>query len=150
MLRFFLSLAALALTASLLVTAAQAGNPNFEYLAANKKKEGVQVTKSGLQYRVIKKGTGKSPIRTDEVQVHYKGTLVNGSQFDSSYDRGAPARFPVNRVIPGWTEGLQLMKEGATYEFVIPPSLGYGTMGAGESIPPGATLVFIVELLKVY
>lgn len=125
-------------------------NPNFEYLTANKQKEGVKVTKSGLQYRVIKKGTGKSPKATDEVEVHYKGTLVNGTQFDSSYDRGQTARFPLNRVIPGWTEGLQLMKEGATYEFVIPSYLGYGTMGSGDTIPPSSTLIFIVELKKVY
>lgn len=128
---------------------AQAGNPNFDYLTANKSKPGVKVTKSGLQYRVIKAGKGKTPTATDSVTVHYKGTLVNGKQFDSSYDRGTPATFGVGQVIPGWTQGLQLMKEGATYEFVIPSSLGYGTMGAGSDIPPGATLVFIVELLKV-
>lgn len=125
-------------------------NPNYQYLKENAKKEGVTITKTGLQYRVLRKGKGKSPSKTDEVEVHYKGTLVNGTQFDSSYDRGQPARFPLNGVIPGWTEGLQLMKEGAKYELVIPSSLGYGTMGTGSTIPPGATLIFEVELLKVH
>jgi FKBP-type peptidyl-prolyl cis-trans isomerase len=129
---------------------AMAASADIEYLNANKAKPGVQVTKTGLQYRVLREGNGKSPGPTDEVEVHYKGTLVNGRQFDSSYDRGSPARFPLNRVIPGWTEGLQLMKEGAKYEFVIPSSLGYGTMGAGSSIPANATLIFEVELLKVH
>jgi FKBP-type peptidyl-prolyl cis-trans isomerase len=128
---------------------ALAGAADIKYLNINKAKAGVQVTKTGLQYRVLRKGNGKSPAPTAEVEVHYKGTLVNGQQFDSSYDRGEPARFPLNRVIPGWTEGLQLMKEGAKYEFVIPASLGYGTMGAGNSIPPNATLIFEVELFKV-
>ena len=124
-------------------------NPNFNYLKKNANKDGVQVTKTGLQYRVLKPGTGKQPTKADTVTVHYKGTLIDGTQFDSSYDRGQPASFGVTQVIPGWTEGLQLMKEGAKYEFVIPSSLGYGTLGAGESIPPGATLIFEVELLKV-
>lgn len=124
-------------------------NSNLEYLKANAQKEGVQSTNSGLQYRVLKPGSGKSPKKTDTVQVHYKGTLIDGTQFDSSYDRGQPASFGLGQVIPGWTEGLQLMKEGAKYEFVIPSSLGYGTLGAGN-IPPGATLIFEVELLKVY
>jgi FKBP-type peptidyl-prolyl cis-trans isomerase len=128
---------------------ALAATADVDYLNANKAKPGVQVTKTGLQYRVLREGNGNSPGPTDEVEVHYKGTLVNGQQFDSSYDRGSPARFPLNRVIPGWTEGLQLMKEGAKYEFVIPASLGYGTMGAGNSIPPNATLIFEVELFKV-
>ncbi len=125
-------------------------NPQRNYLKENAKKEGVSVTKTGLQYRVLRKGKGKSPTANDQVQVHYKGTLISGEQFDSSYDRGQPATFPLKNVIPGWTEGLQLMKEGAKYEFVIPSSLGYGTMGSGNIIPPGATLVFEVELLKVH
>jgi FKBP-type peptidyl-prolyl cis-trans isomerase len=139
-----------ALVAALLVCggAAQA-NPQLDYLQANAQKEGVQTTSTGLQYKVVRPGTGKSPNATDQVQVHYRGTLIDGTQFDSSYDRGQPAQFPLNRVIPGWTEGLQLMKEGAKYEFVIPSNLGYGTMGSGSTIPPGATLIFEVELLKV-
>lgn len=124
-------------------------NPNYDYLKENSAKEGVKVTKTGLQYKVLRKGKGKSPKATDLVQVHYRGTLVSGEQFDSSYDRGTPAEFPLNNVIPGWTQGLQLMKEGAKYEFVIPSSLGYGTMGT-NGIPPGATLIFEVELIKVY
>ena len=124
-------------------------NPQLDYLKANAQKEGVKTTNTGLQYKVLRPGTGKSPSATDKVQVHYKGTLIDGTQFDSSYDRGAPASFGLNQVIPGWTEGLQLMKEGGMYEFVIPSNLGYGTMGSGSSIPPGATLVFVVELLKV-
>lgn len=124
-------------------------NSNLTYLSENAKKEGVQVTKTGLQYRVLKPGTGKSPQKNNKVMVHYKGTLIDGTKFDSSYDRGQPATFGVTQVIPGWVEGLQLMKEGAKYEFAIPSSLGYGTLGTGN-IPPGATLVFEVELLKVY
>ncbi|MGI9387663.1 MAG: FKBP-type peptidyl-prolyl cis-trans isomerase [Methyloligellaceae bacterium] len=124
-------------------------NPQYDYLTTNAKKDGVVTTKTGLQYRILRKGKGKSPKATDNVEVHYSGTLISGKKFDSSYDRGQPAQFPLNRVIPGWTEGVQLMKEGAKYEFVIPSSLGYGTMGAGGSIPPGATLIFVVELLKV-
>lgn len=139
-----------ALFIALLAWSASAhAGPDFDYLKANGKKDGVATTKTGLQYRVLRKGTGKAPKATDNVEVHYSGTLINGKKFDSSYDRGQPAQFPLNRVIPGWTEGLQLMKEGAKYEFVIPSSLGYGTMGAGNSIPPGATLIFVVELLKV-
>lgn len=120
------------------------------YLEANKKKEAVKTTESGLQYKVLKEGTGKSPAATDTVKVHYKGTLIDGTQFDSSYDRGQPAEFPVNRVIAGWTEGLQLMKVGSKYQFVIPADLGYGAGQApGGAIPPNSTLVFEVELLGV-
>lgn len=124
-------------------------NPNLDYLKANKEKPGVEVTKSGLQYRVLEKGDGKSPARTDEVEVHYKGMLVNGREFDSSYKRGQPSRFRLNQVIPGWTEGLQLMKEGAKYEFVIPSNMAYGTMG-NDVIPANSTLIFEVELVRVY
>jgi len=139
-----------ALAAVLLTMGGKAyANPQLDYLKANAQKEGVQSTNTGLQYKVVRPGTGKSPSATDQVEVHYKGTLIDGTQFDSSYDRGQPAQFPLNRVIPGWTEGLQLMKEGAKYEFVIPSNLGYGTMGSGSTIPPGATLIFEVELLKV-
>ncbi len=119
------------------------------FLEENKKKAGVKVTPSGLQYKVVQEGTGKSPISTDVVEVHYKGTLIDGTEFDSSYKRQATASFPLNRVIQGWTEGLQLMKEGATYEFYIPSQLAYGERGAGSSIPPNATLIFQVELIKV-
>ncbi len=120
-----------------------------KFLAENAKKSGVKVTASGLQYEVIKEGTGAQPKATDKVTVHYKGTLIDGKVFDSSYDRGQPATFPLNGVIKGWTEGLQLMKEGAKYRFFIPSDLGYGARGAGADIPPYSTLIFEVELLKV-
>lgn len=119
------------------------------YLEANAKKEGVVTTKSGLQYQVLREGTGRSPRATDKVRCHYEGWLISGDVFDSSYQRGEPADFPLNGVIPGWTEGVQLMKEGAKYRFFIPYLLGYGEQGAGSNIPPFSTLVFDVELLKV-
>jgi FKBP-type peptidyl-prolyl cis-trans isomerase FklB len=115
------------------------------FLAENATKPGVVTTKSGLQYRVVKPGTGRTPGPTDSVTVHYRGTLVDGKQFDSSYDRGEPASFPVNGVIAGWTEALQLMKEGAQYQLVIPPALAYGDRGPLA----GQVLQFDVELLKV-
>ncbi len=121
-----------------------------DYLDKNKLKSGVQVTLSGLQYRVLREGSGRRPRASETVEVHYKGSLITGKVFDSSYARGQSISFPLNRVIAGWTEGLQLMKEGAKYEFVIPASLGYGARGAGGSIPPNATLIFVVELLKVH
>jgi FKBP-type peptidyl-prolyl cis-trans isomerase FklB len=119
------------------------------YLDANAKKEGVVVTKSGLQYEVLQEGTGKSPKATDKVRCHYEGRLLDGSVFDSSYQRGEPADFGLNQVIPGWTEGVQLMKEGAKFRFTIPYLLAYGEQGAGASIPPFSTLIFDVELIKV-
>ena len=119
------------------------------YLEENGKREGVITTKSGLQYEVLTEGTGKSPKATDKVRCHYEGRLTDGSVFDSSYQRGEPADFGLNQVIAGWTEGVQLMKEGAKYRFHIPYLLGYGERGAGASIPPYATLVFEVELIKV-
>jgi FKBP-type peptidyl-prolyl cis-trans isomerase FklB len=119
------------------------------FLEAKSKKEGVTVTKSGLQYQVLREGTGRSPKATDKVRCHYEGTLIDGTVFDSSYRRGEPADFPLNGVIPGWTEGVQLMKEGAKYRFFIPYLLGYGERGAGSSIPPYSTLIFDVELVKV-
>ena len=120
-----------------------------QYLAENAKKDSVKVTKSGLQYEVLNEGTGKSPKATDNVKCHYEGRLIDGTVFDSSYRRGTPATFPLNGVIAGWTEGLQLMKEGAKYRFHIPYNLAYGANGAGESIPPYSALVFDVELLGV-
>lgn len=120
-----------------------------QYLAENAKKDGVTVTASGLQYEVLNEGTGKSPKATDNVECHYEGRLIDGTVFDSSYRRGESATFPLNGVIAGWTEGLQLMKEGAKYRFHIPYNLAYGANGAGESIPPYSALVFDVELLKV-
>jgi FKBP-type peptidyl-prolyl cis-trans isomerase len=121
----------------------------IKFLQENAKKEGVKTTKSGLQYKVIKEGTGPSPKETDTVKVHYKGRLINGTEFDSSYSRGEPAVFPLNRVIKGWTEGLQLMKVGGKYELYIPPELAYGDQGAGNAIEPGSVLIFEVELLDI-
>jgi len=119
------------------------------FLAETAQQEGVNITKSGLQYKIIEQGTGVQPQATDNVTVHYRGTLMNGQEFDSSYARGEPATFPLNGVIAGWTEGLQLMKEGAKFEFYIHPDLGYGERGAGGAIGPNAALVFQVELIKV-
>ena len=120
-----------------------------KFLAENGKKEGVVTLKSGLQYEVLREGNGKKPKATDQVKCHYEGTLINGQVFDSSVQRGEPAVFPLNQVIPGWTEGLQLMQEGAKYRFFIPYILAYGESGAGGSIPPFATLIFDVELIEV-
>lgn len=119
------------------------------YLAENAKKEGVVTLPSGLQYQVIKEGNGRKPKATDRVKCHYEGFLIDGTVFDSSIQRGEPAVFPLNQVIKGWTEGLQLMSEGAKYRFFIPYGLGYGANGAGSSIPPYAALVFDVELIEV-
>lgn len=119
------------------------------FLAENAKKDGVVVTASGLQYTVIKEGTGKSPKATDKVKCHYEGFLTNGTVFDSSVQRGEPATFPLGAVIKGWTEGLQLMKEGAKYRFFIPYDLAYGEAGAAGAIPPYAALIFDVELIEV-
>jgi FKBP-type peptidyl-prolyl cis-trans isomerase FklB len=120
-----------------------------KFLAENAKKEGVKTLPSGLQYKVITPGTGKTPKATDTVTTHYKGTLIDGTEFDSSYKRGEPATFPVAGVIPGWTEALQLMKEGAKWQLFLPPSLAYGERGAGRDIGPNATLIFDVELISV-
>ncbi|WP_448908182.1 FKBP-type peptidyl-prolyl cis-trans isomerase [Hoylesella shahii] len=120
-----------------------------KYLTENAKKDGVITLPSGLQYQVLQEGNGKSPKATDKVVCHYEGMLVDGTMFDSSIQRGEPATFPLNGVIAGWTEGLQLMKEGAKYRFFIPYQLGYGERGAGASIPPFATLIFDVELIEV-
>ncbi len=120
-----------------------------KFLAANKKKKGVMITASGLQYKVLKQGTGKIPTANDKVKVHYHGTLIDGTVFDSSVDRGEPVTFPVNGVIPGWTEALQLMKVGSKFQLVVPSKLAYSERGAGGAIGPNAVLVFEVELLGI-
>lgn len=119
------------------------------YLATNRAKPGVVVTPSGLQYRVITVGTGRKPYASDQVTVHYRGTLVDGTEFDSSIRRNEPATFPVGGVISGWIEALQMMPEGSKWELVIPANLAYGSRGAGGAIPPDATLIFEVELIKI-
>ena len=135
------------------VAAAEAGKvakaAGESFLADNAKKEGIVVLPSGLQYQVLKEGNGKKPSATDQVKCHYEGTLIDGTIFDSSYQRNEPATFGLNQVIAGWTEGVQLMSEGAKYRFFIPYNLAYGERGAGAQIPPFAALVFDVELLKV-
>ena len=120
-----------------------------QFLAENAKKEGVVTLPSGLQYQVLREGNGRKPTATDQVRCHYEGTLINGTVFDSSYKRGEPAVFGLNQVISGWTEGVQLMQEGAKYRFFIPYNLAYGERGAGQQIPPYAALIFDVELLEV-
>ena len=133
--------------------AKEAGGKNAaageKFLAENKSKEGVKTTASGLQYKVIKEGTGPQPKETDTVETHYRGTLLNGTEFDSSYARNEPATFPVNRVIKGWPEALQMMKVGSKYQLFIPASLAYGERGAGQDIGPNETLQFEVELLGI-
>ena len=133
--------------------AAEAGKAAKEagetFLAENGKKEGIVTLPSGLQYQVLKEGNGKKPSATDQVVCHYEGTLIDGTIFDSSYKRNEPATFGLNQVIPGWTEGVQLMQEGAKYRFFIPYKLAYGERGAGAQIPPFAALVFDVELIEV-
>src|SRR6266581_4507390 len=129
----------------------QAGEKNktegVKFLDDNKKKSDVKTTASGLQYKVIKEGTGAKPKATDTVSVNYRGTLIDGTEFDSSYKRGQPATFPLNGVIKGWTEGLQLMKVGSKYQFFVPPNLAYGERSVGPDIAPNSTLIFEVELL---
>ena len=130
----------------------QSGSANAigeKYRAENAKRKEVKVTKSGLQYEVITPAQGAKPKATDTVTVHYQGTLLNGTEFDSSHKRGQPASFPLNGVIRGWTEGLQLMSVGSKYRFVIPAELAYGDRGAGAKIGAGATLIFEVELLEI-
>lgn len=133
--------------------ASAAGGENKEkgeaYLAENAGKDGVQTTDSGLQYEVLEDSDGDKPTAADQVTVHYRGTLLDGTEFDSSYSRGEPATFPLNGVIPGWTEGLQLMPVGSKYRFVIPSQLAYGERGAGGQIGPHSTLIFEVELLEI-
>ncbi|MFW5479760.1 MAG: FKBP-type peptidyl-prolyl cis-trans isomerase [Prevotella sp.] len=129
--------------------AAKAKEEGARFLAENAKKEGVVTLPSGLQYQVLREGNGKKPKATDQVRCHYEGTLINGTVFDSSYKRGEPAVFGLNQVISGWTEGVQLMQEGAKYRFFIPYNLAYGERGAGQQIPPFAALIFDVELIEV-
>lgn len=119
------------------------------FLAENKKKAGIVTTASGLQYEIVKEGTGRQPKASDTVRCHYEGTLIDGTVFDSSYRRGMPAEFGLRQVIAGWTEGVQLMKEGSIFKFYIPYNLAYGEHGAGADIPPYAALIFKVELIKV-
>lgn len=134
-------------------TAGASGEQNKKdgevFLKENKEKEGVQTLASGLQYQILKSGSGQMPSASSTVTTHYHGTLIDGTVFDSSYERGEPATFPVNGVIAGWTEALQLMKEGDKWRLFIPSNLAYGTRGAGADIGPHATLIFDVELLKV-
>lgn len=124
-------------------------NDGETFLIANRKKEGVEALASGLQYKVIRAGTGKKPKINDSVTTHYRGTLIDGTEFDSSYKRGKPASFPVSGVIPGWTEALQLMEEGAKWQLFVPPNLAYGERGTGDVIGPNATLIFEIELISV-
>ena len=149
LLRILLGASALMLT-PLPLMAQSALEKGDTYLKENAAKPGVHTTASGLQYEVLREGTGRKPESTDKVQVNYRGTLLDGTEFDSSYKRGQPATFPLNQVIKGWTEGVALMKEGAKYRFVIPSKLAYGQRGAGSMIGPDETLIFEVELLKVY
>lgn len=128
---------------------AEARKEGEDFLATNAKRAEVKVTDSGLQYEVLKEGEGASPTATQTVEVHYHGTLIDGTVFDSSVDRGETIEFPLNRVIPGWTEGVQLMKEGSKYRFFIPFALAYGERGSQPKIPPYAALIFDVELFKV-
>ena len=120
-----------------------------EFLAENKKKEGITTLPSGLQFKVLTAGTGKKPLDTDTVTVHYRGTLIDGTEFDSSFRRGQPATFPVKGVIPGWTEAIKLMPQGSKWQIFIPSQLAYGERGAGNQIGPNATLIFDVELISI-
>ncbi len=120
------------------------------FLAENAQKSGVNVTSSGLQYRVLREGQGRKPSEWGEVEVHYRGRLIDGTVFDSSYENGAPISFLLAQVIEGWAEGVRLMMEGALYEFYIPSDLAYGRQGIPGTVPPNSTLIFEVELLKVY
>jgi FKBP-type peptidyl-prolyl cis-trans isomerase len=129
--------------------ASKAQQEGEAFLAENAKREGVKTTESGLQYEVLTEGKGDKPTAEDRVTVHYKGTLINGEEFDSSYARGQPVTFPLSNVIPGWTEGVQLMTPGSKYKFVIPSKLAYGERGAGVKIGPNETLVFEVELISI-
>jgi len=148
--RLFLSVLALAVSAASPLMAQTAIEKGEKFLAENGNRPGVKTTPSGLEYEVITEGTGKKPKASNRVSVNYSGKLLDGTEFDSSYKRGEPIEFRLNEVIPGWTEGVQLMKEGAKYRFFIPSKLAYGTEGTpGGPIGPNETLIFEVELLKV-
>jgi FKBP-type peptidyl-prolyl cis-trans isomerase len=142
-------IARLALIGGLIAPLTLYAEPNVDYLEENAAKDGVTVTDSGLQYKVLNEGDGAQPSASDTVEVHYTGTLIDGKKFDSSRDRGQTIEFPLNGVIAGWTEGVQLMKEGARYEFTIPSDLAYGPGGIPGVIPGGSTLIFDVELIAV-
>jgi len=146
---FFILTLALGLLAGCSGKKDEAITPGTAFLTANARKEGVITTASGLQYKVIKSGTGESPKLTDTVKVHYQGTLIDGTIFDSSIQRGQPISFPVNRVIPGWTEALQLMKVGDKWQLFIPAKLAYGDRSPSPAIPPNSVLIFEVELLGI-
>ena len=143
------AVAALILATGCVSRSAKTNAQAEKFLMENKNKEGVITLPSGLQYQVVAAGTGRTPAATDTVSTHYRGTLLDGREFDSSYRRNEPAEFPVNRVIKGWTEALQLMQEGAKWILYIPPHLAYGERGAGGLIGPNETLIFEIELLKV-
>ncbi len=144
-----------AIALSLLAGNAAGGTPEENlaqgkaFLTENAQKADIKTTASGLQYQIIKPGTGERPSAQSAVTVHYRGTTLDGQEFDSSYKRGQPATFPLNRVIPGWTEGVQLMAKGAHYKFFIPADLAYGARGAGRAIEPNSTLIFDIELLDI-
>jgi FKBP-type peptidyl-prolyl cis-trans isomerase len=144
----FVFAALLAVSSARAATPAQNLAAANQFLAANKVKPGILTTASGLQYRILQPGKGRKPVALDEVLVHYRGRLMNGRVFDSSYERREPARFPLTAVIPGWTEGLQLIGEGGKLRLFVPPRLGYGDRGGGP-IPPNSLLIFDVELLRV-
>ncbi len=128
----------------------EAKREGLEFLEQNQGKEGVQTSATGLQYKILKEGEGPNPVASDEVTVHYEGRLIDGTVFDSSYERGEPATFPLGNVIPGWTEGLQYIKKGGKAELYIPSDLGYGSRQApGGEIPPYSTLIFVVELIEI-
>jgi len=135
--------------APLQVMAQSAAEKGTAFLKENASKEGVKATASGLQYKILTEGTGKAPAASNTVKVHYKGTLLDGKEFDSSYKRGEPIEFPLGGVIKGWTEGLQLVKEGGKIQLFIPSTLAYGSRGAGGAIGPDETLIFEIELLQV-
>jgi FKBP-type peptidyl-prolyl cis-trans isomerase FklB len=144
----FCGLALLTLTKSPSAEANRAAGETF--LANNAKQEGVKTTASGLQYQILTEGAGEHPVATDKVTVHYQGSTLAGAIFDSSYNRGHPLTFSLANVIPGWTEGLQLMRTGAKYRLFIPSELAYGSQGAGADIEPDATLIFDVELIRIH
>jgi FKBP-type peptidyl-prolyl cis-trans isomerase len=144
-----LAIVAIAVWAGTQSQVASVRTADMKFLAENARKAGVITTPSGLEYEVLRQGSGPKPARTDTVLVHYEGRLLDKTVFDSSYQRGQPAAFPLDQVIPGWTEGVQLMPVGSKYHFVVPPALAYGPRGAGGVIPPGAVLEFDIELLAI-